>query len=136
MRLSYRQAAMEDWPAIQKLHAEHQRAQVTNYELPWLNGPSILIVLVAVDEHGAIRGCLYCESVAELRLVGCDPKATALFMRQAPDVAHWLKARGYRWWECFVPRKLARAIGKPLRRAGFECVDHELAHFTRDLREK
>jgi hypothetical protein len=43
---------------------------------------------------------------------------------------------GYRWLETYVPRKLKKMIQKPLRRAGFTCVDQELAHFTRDLREK
>jgi hypothetical protein len=27
-------------------------------------------------------------------------------------------------------------IQKPLERAGFNCVDHELAHFAKDLRGK
>ena len=33
-RITLRQATREDWPAIQRLHREHQAAQGTNYELP------------------------------------------------------------------------------------------------------
>ena len=47
---------------------------------------------------------------------------------------NFLRLMGYRWLECFIPRKLAKMIGKPLKRARFQCVDEELAHYTRDLR--
>jgi hypothetical protein len=47
-----------------------------------------------------------------------------------------LKLQGFRWLECFVPRQLKKMIQKPLQRAGFDCVDRELAHFAKDLRGK
>jgi hypothetical protein len=47
-RIVLRQATREDWPAIQQLHQEHQAAQGTNYELPWLFGPAIASALVGV----------------------------------------------------------------------------------------
>jgi hypothetical protein len=69
-----------------------------------------------------------------LRFVGCDPKATAFCSRDAEGLSYVLKLLGFRWLECFVPRQLKKMIQKPLRRAGFLCVDRELAHFTKDLR--
>ena len=80
-RITLRQAARQDWPRILELHREQQAMQGTNYELPWLFGSSIAVALVAVEESGAIRGCIYVETVAELRFVGCDPKATAFGRR-------------------------------------------------------
>jgi len=36
--IALRQATRDDWPRILELHREHQAAQGTNYELPWLFG--------------------------------------------------------------------------------------------------
>ena len=83
-----------------------------------------------------IRNCIYAEAVAELRFVGCDAKATACSRGEIDGFVYVLKRMGFRWLECFVPRKLKKMIQKPLQRAGFTCVDRELAHFTRDLRGK
>jgi hypothetical protein len=133
-RIALRQATEEDWPEIVRLHSAHQAAQGTNYELPYLFSPQIAIALVGVDEQGAIHNCVYVERIAEMRFVGCDAKATAFSRREVAGLAYVLKLQGYRWLECFVPRQLKKAIQKPLRRAGFECVDRELAHFAKDLR--
>ncbi len=142
-RITLRQATQQDWPVIQRLHREHQAAQGTNYELPNLFGPAIAIALVGVEDPGAagtgggtIRNCIYVETIAELRFVGCDPKATAFGRREIDGLAYVLKLQGFRWLECFVPRPLKKMIQKPLRRAGFACVDRELAHFAKDLRGK
>jgi hypothetical protein len=142
-RITLRQATQQDWPAIQQLHHEHQAAQGTNYELPNLFGPAIAIALVGVEDPGthgtgggAIRNCIYVETIAELRFVGCDPKATAFGRREIEGLSYVLKLQGFRWLECFVPRQLKKMIQKPLQRAGFACVDRELAHFTKDLRGK
>jgi hypothetical protein len=133
-RVMLRQATREDWPAIQQLHREHQTKQGTNYELPWLFGPAIAVALVGVEESGIIRNCVYIERVAELRFVGCDAQATAFCRREVDGLSYLLKLQGFRWLECFVPRPLKRMIQKPLLRAGFVCVDRELAHFAKDLR--
>ena len=135
-RIALRQATVQDWPAIQQLHRAHQAAQGTHYELPYLFGPAIAIALVGVEEDGAIRSCIYVERIAELRFVGCDPKATAFGQREIAGLSYVLKLQGFRWLECFVPRPLKQMIQKPLRRAGFACVDRELAHFAKDLRGK
>jgi len=133
-RIILRQATAQDWPAIQQLHREHQAAQETDYELPYLFGPAIAVALAGVDEDGAIRNCIYVERIAELRFVGCDPRATAFGRREIAGLTYVLKLQGFRWLECFVPRPLQRMIEKPLRKAGFACVDRELAHYTKDLR--
>jgi hypothetical protein len=138
-RILYRDATKEDWPAIQALHAQQQEQQGTKYELPELNKlttAQIPIVLVGEDEDGVIRNCFYCEAVAELRFVGCDPRATALSQREADGLCYVLKAKGFRYLECFVPRQLKEAIAKPLKRARFESKDEELSYFSRDLRGK
>jgi hypothetical protein len=135
-RIILRQATRDDWPAIQRLHQEHQAAQRTNYELPWLFGSAIAIALVGVEESGAIRNCIYVETIAELRFVGCDPRATAFCRREIEGLSYVLKLQGLRCLECFVPRPLKKMLQKPLRRAGFDCVDRELAHFVKDLRGK
>ncbi len=132
--IALRLAKREDWPAIQALHREHQAAQGTNYELPDLFGPAIPLALVGVEAQGTIRSCIYVEAIAELRFVGCDPKATAFCSRDVEGLSYAIKLLGFRWLECFVPRQLKKMIQKPLRRAGFVCVDRELAHFTKDLR--
>jgi hypothetical protein len=132
--ITLREATPDDWPAIVKLHLEHQAAQGSNYELPYLFTPQIAIALVGVDEANTIHNCIYVESIAEMRFVGCDPKATAFSRREIQGLSYALKLRGFRWLECFVPRKLKQMIQKPLCRAGFECVDRELAHFAKDLR--
>jgi hypothetical protein len=133
-RISLRAAIPEDWPRIQQLHREHQAAQGSDYELPWLFGPAIAVALVGVDEEGAIRNCIYVERVAELRFVGCDPKATAFGRREIAGLSYVLKLQGFRCLDCFVPRKLKAMIRKPLERAGFRCTDTELSLFTKDLR--
>ena len=133
-RITLRQAAPQDWPLIQQLHREHQAAQGTNYELPNLFGPSIAIALVGVEEGGAVRNCIYVETIAELRFVGCDPKATAFGRREVAGLSYVLKLQGFRCLDCFVPRKLKAMIRKPLERAGFQCIDTELSLFTKDLR--
>jgi hypothetical protein len=133
-RIHLRQAKREDWPAIQQLHREHQAVQKTNYELPWLFGPAIAIALVGEDEDGTMRNCIYVETIAELRFVGCDPKATAFGRREIDGLSYVLRLQGFRWLECFVPRPLKKLIQKPLQRSGFDCVDRELAHFAKDLR--
>jgi hypothetical protein len=134
--VSLRPATPDDWPAIQRLHHEHQTAQGTNYELPWLFGPAIALALVGVEEGGTIRNCVYVERIAELRFVGCDARATAFCRREVDGLTYALKLQGFRWLECFVPRPLKKIIKKPLLRAGFTCVDRELAHFAKDLRGK
>jgi hypothetical protein len=134
--ITLRQATLQDWPAIQRLHVAHQAAQGTNYELPNLFGPAIAIALVGVEEGGTIKTCIYVERIAELRFVGCDPKATAFGRREIEGLSYVLKLQGFRWLECFVPRPLKTMIQKPLQRAGFACVDRELAHFAKDLRGK
>lgn len=139
-RITLRDATAEDWPIIQLLHVEHQKAQGTNYELPVLfwgskRNPQIPICLVCVDEDDRIHQCVYVESVAELRFVGChNPKATAFSRREADGLAYVLKLLGFRFLECYIPRKLKKAISKPLKRAGFEDKDSELSYFSRDLR--
>ncbi len=133
-RITLRQATAQDWPVIQQLHREHQAAQGTNYELPNVFGPAIAVALVGVDEDEAIRNCIYVERIAEMRFVGCDPKATAFGRREIAGLSYVLRLQGFRWLECFVPRPLKKMIQKPLQRAGFACVDRELAHFTKDLR--
>jgi hypothetical protein len=133
-RITLRQATAQDWPVIQQLHREHQAAQGTNYELPYLFDPAIAVALVGVDEHDSVCNCIYVERIAEMRFVGCDARATAFGRREISGLRYVLKLQGYRWLECFVPRPLQRMIGKPLRKAGFVCVDRELAHFTKDLR--
>jgi hypothetical protein len=135
-RITLREATPEDWPAIVSLHVEQQAAQGTNYELPYLFGPQFPIVLAGVDETGKIHNVVYCEAVAEMRFIGCDSKATAFSRREIYGLAYVLKSKGFRWIECFVPRKLKSLISKPLIKAGFSCVDRELSHFTRDLRDK
>lgn len=134
-KIALREARHTDWPAIVQIHLEHQAAQGTNYELPYLFDPQIAIALVGVDGDGVIRNCIYVEKIAEMRFVGCDAKATAFSQREIAGLAYVLKLQGFRWLECFVPRKLKNMIQKPLRRAGFHCVDKELAHFAKDLRE-
>jgi hypothetical protein len=133
-RITLRLATRDDWPVIQQLHLQHQSSQGTNYELPYLFGPAIALALVGEEEGGAIRSCIYVERIAELRFVGCDAKATACGRREIEGLSYVLKRQGFRWLECFVPRALETMIRKPLLRAGFACVDGELAHFTKDLR--
>jgi hypothetical protein len=133
-RIRLRQATPDDWPAIQQLHRAHQAAQGTNYELPPLFDRSIAIALVGVDDDSTIRSCIYIETIAELRFVGCDPRATAFGRRDIQGLRYFLKLQGFRWLECFVPRALKPSLQKPLQLAGFACVDRELAHFTQDLR--
>lgn len=136
MKLVFRNAVPEDWPSLQQLHADQQAVQGTNFELPSLFSKQFPIVIVGSDDAGVIRQCFYVESVAELRFIGCDPKATALSQREADALCYWLKLLGFRWLECFVPKQFQRAISKPLRRAGFEYKGKELAYFSRDLRAK
>lgn len=133
-RILYRDAVKDDWPAIVQLHREQQEKQGTDFELPWLWGKTIALALVGAEDSGKIRNCIYVESVAELRFVGCDPRATAFGRREADGIAYVLKLLGFRYWECFVPRQLKKAISKPLLRAGFEDKEPELAYFSRDLR--
>jgi hypothetical protein len=137
-RITIRDATPEDWPAIQAFHVEQQRRQHTRYELPDLfaNRKQFPVIHVGVDESGAIRQCYYCEAVAELRFVGCDPRATAFAQREADGLAYVLRLMGFRYLECFVPRKLKKAIRKPLKRARFKNKDRQLSYFSRDLREK
>lgn len=135
MKLSFRNAEPSDWEALKLLHVEQQQAQGTKFELPNLFSKQFPIVIVGCDDAGVIRQCFYVESVAELRFIGCDPHATALSQREADALCYWLKLLGFRWLECFVPRQLAKAIAKPLRRARFKYKGKSLAYFTRDLRK-
>ena len=134
MKLVFRQATLDDLPAIEALHREQQDAQSTGYELPDLRGRQIIITIVGCDAEGVIRQCFYCEAVAELRFVGCDPRATALSQREADQLCYVLRQHGFRWLECFVPQKLKAMIRKPLLRARFKDKSKELAYFSRDLR--
>ncbi len=112
-RITLRQATGEDWPQIQRLHQEHQAAQGTDYELPWLFGSAIAIALVGVDESGTIRNCIYVEKIAELRFAhaprpfssgssfcapGSEPKAssatTASFSAKMASRSRTCRSRG------------------------------------------
>lgn len=138
-RLELRMARPSDWPSIVSLHEQQQRLQGTHYELPDLFGKhrgAIPLALVTVDENDQILNAVYVERIAEVRLVGIDPRATAFARRDIDGIAYLLQAQGYRWLECFVPRELAEPIGKPLCAAGFDCKERELVHFTKDLREE
>jgi hypothetical protein len=137
MKLVFRNATQEDWPRLQELHREQQTAQGTKYELPdILSGHPFTLVIVGEDSAGVIQQCFYIEATAELRFIGCNPKATALSQREANQLCYWLKLLGFRWLECFVPKQFQKAIAKPLRRAGFTYKGKELAYFTRDMRGK
>lgn len=130
-----RNATREDWPVIVDLHRRQQEAQGTSYELPHLFAtPSITVVLVGEDETGKIHNCIYVECTAEMRFVGCNAKATAFSRREIDGLVYLLKLKGFRFLETYIPRKLKKLIHKPLSKAGFECVDKELAHYVRDLR--
>jgi hypothetical protein len=135
-KINLREATKEDWPAILDLHRKHQEAQGTSYELPYLFAPNIAVALVGVDESDKIHNCVYVESVAELRFVGYDARATAYSRREIDGLAYLLKLLGYRCLDCCVPRKLKKYIQKPLKRAGFEDRDKELVLFSRDLRDR
>lgn len=142
-KIVLRDATAEDYPIIQQIHAEHQAAQGTSYELPILfdgkgnRNPMIPVCLVCVDENDHIYQCVYVESVAEMRFVGChNPKATAFSRREIDGLSYVLRLMGFRFIECYVPRKLKNAIGKPLKRAGFKDKDKELSYWSRDLRKK
>ena len=86
--------------------------------VPTCSGPAIAIALVGVDEDGALRSCIYVERIAELRFVGCDPKATAFGRREIAGLSYVLKLQGFRWLECFVPRPLKKLIQKPIAASG------------------
>ena len=77
-RITLRLAAREDWPRIVELHREHQAAQGTAYELPWLFGPSIALALVGVDEEGTIRK-KWASSIEHNAIHGSDAEDTARF---------------------------------------------------------
>jgi hypothetical protein len=132
-KISFREATRADVAAINALHVEQSRIQGTNFEGPPFDGSCIIDAVVG-ESDGQIVGLYYCEAVAELRFVAIDPRFTAAAQREVERLAERLRSKGLRWLEVFVPRKLVKMIGKPLRRAGFECVDQDLAHFTRDLR--
>ena len=68
-RITLRQATQQDWPAIQRLHREHQAAQGTNYELPNLFGPAIAIALVGVLPSYASVGVIAAVALIALRLL-------------------------------------------------------------------
>lgn len=134
-RVSLRNAQPEDWPEIQRLHAEQNAKHGTNYELPYLWGQHIAVALVG-ERDGRIVQALYVERVAEMCFVGADPKGTAYARREIDGLAWILKGQRFRWLHCLVPKQLAEAIAKPLKRAGFDNRADEIALFTRDLREE
>ena len=137
-----------DWKRAQELHAEQCATWGTDYELPYLWGPNIIVALKAVDSDGLIRTIIYVERTAEMRFVGCDPKGTAYSRREIDGLSYIVKQQGIKWLECFVPRiplrrhwwefwkrkNLVGMISKPLIKAGFKATEETLAHFTRDLR--
>lgn len=131
-RISLRYAQPEDWPEIQRVHAEQQAAQGTNYGIPYLWGPHIAVALVG-ERDGKIVQALYVERVAEMCFIGADPKGTAFARREIDGLAWILKGMKYRWLHCLVPKQLADAIAKPLKRAGFVSKEKELVAFSRSL---
>ena len=139
--LTTRFAKKEDWPRILELHREQCKKWGTNYELPYFWSPNIPVALVAVDENGLIHEAFYVERTAELRFVGVNPRATAHLQRESRGLAYVLRHLGYRWLECFVPRKkvrrldLVKSIAKPLQRAGFKDKTKDFAHFALDMGE-
>lgn len=135
-RLNFRDATPADWPAIEAIHKRQQEEQGTNYEPPPFRGRTIPVALVGESDSGEIVGCLYVETVCELRFCATDPRFTAQARREVHGLAYILKLYGFRYLECFVPRKLKRYIERPLRSAGFESKDRELSYFSKDLRDR
>ena len=154
--MAYRIRLMEpkDVPAIQKLHAEQNRRDGTNYpfnspfDAEGKKGPNALICLSVLRGDEVRQGDVV-ERAAELMLFGCDPRATATLHKQIHGVFFLLAQKGYTGLHCMVPKRtswwrrvlhrmladdIPAAVQRSLEDVGFERDDHRLAHFYIELK--
>lgn len=130
-------ARPEDWPLIQRFHAEQNEQQGTTTALPNLFEGDGLARNVAlafiVERDGVPVQSFYMELVPEMCFAGTDPKATAIARREADRIAFLLRGMGFTGWRCDVPEHMNEHIERPLEHAGFRRVEGLVTHF-RDLR--
>ena len=140
-QVTLRLATPADLPLIRRFHQEQNEAHGTQCALPTIFAPNgdfarnIPIALIG-EEGGVARNSLYVDLVPELCFAGCDPKATAYAQRDIDRLAYLLRGQGLTSMQTLVPIQADPAIGKPLRRAGFEPTDTKLRHYFKDLREE
>lgn len=127
-----------DVPRVLELAAEQNGRDRTSYPVPQLFGPDGQLVdnmpLALVTEcDGAVQQAVLFERTTEVMCFGTNPRATSFSRREMDRMAYLLKLRGYTGAHCFVPVQAVEHMEKPLGRAGYERVDHKLAHFFRDF---
>ena len=136
----YRIRLMEprDVPAVERLHAEQNARDHTDYPLTQVFDesfrvlPNVALALVVLDGDEVKQGVVF-ERGCEMLLSGCDPKATAELRKQIGSAFFLLRQRGYSGVHCFVPKQVVLPIEKPLEKVGFVRDDFRLAHFLKDL---
>ena len=120
-RITLREATPEDWPAIVSLHVEHQAAQGTNYELPYLFGPQIPIALVGVDESGADSQCCLLRGSCGDALHRLRREGDGILRREISRPSVCFETQGISLAGVLRAAKAQEAlIRKPLTKAGFQ----------------
>lgn len=132
--VTWREATADDRPALEAIQQEMNQRLGKDYELPDLDGKSIMTAMVAEFE-GQIIGMAYVEVVEELKFCTTDPRFSAVFRRdQWPGIIADSKEQGIRWIQMPVPKHADKRIAKALKhkRVGMDASESDF--FIKDLR--
>lgn len=137
---SMRHMEPRDVSRVLELAAAQNRRDGTSYPVPWVFDAQGRLVdnmpLALVSEYrGVVEQADLFERTAELMCFGTNPRATQFSCREMGRAAYLLGLRGYRTVNCLVPKQRVVNVERPLGRAGYTRIDHDLAHFFRSLVE-
>jgi hypothetical protein len=116
---------------------EHLRRQAARLGKEVLDVPQLTdfptLLALAVEKDGEPIGFVYLECIAEVNVIGNDPRVTGEAIRLTRALSFNMRKRGIKHVRSFVERSIERPIGKRLQRAGFVNLDEQYAHYALNL---
>lgn len=131
--LTWRLAAPEDQPAIDRIRETSERLLNEKQKVPDLFAAPVMLALVAEDATGNVVDALYLEAQVEVIKMGCSLDSFTATLDVEKDLYAWLRGLGIRRATVRTRSSLKEAMRPILSFLGFECEDEDFSHWTRDL---
>ena len=95
-KLTWRLVTADDLPAINRLRNISERFLGQPQRNPSLFRMPVLLALVAENERGKIRDCVYLEAQVEMTKMACTAESLTELAGLEEDLSKWLRSIGIR----------------------------------------
>jgi hypothetical protein len=131
--LTWRLAAPEDQPAIDRIRETSERLLNEKQKAPNLFAAPVMLALVAEDAAGSVVDALYVEAQVEIVKMGLSSESFTATMDIEKDLYAWLRGIGIKRATVRTRSSLMEVMRPVLSFLGFECEDDDFSHWKRDL---